>query len=169
MRRKRRRRGEELVDVSLPITPMLDMSFQLLAFFILTFSAPSAAEGQMDMFMPAAAAAKAETPEQADPFAMTDASIEPDAEITITIESATGEIDRLVIREREKTTPVADLAALHSALDKIRDEVGKDHGATVKLEASRLLKYSALVQVMDTCLLAKFKSVGFGAPLGDRP
>ena len=165
----RRRTRDAPIEIVLPITPMLDMSFQLLAFFILTFSAPSAAEGQMDMFLPAATVAKAESPADADPFAMTDANVEPDAEITITIESAGGEIDRMVIREREKTTPVATIAELRPVLDKIRDEIGKDRSATVKIEASRLLKYSALVQVMDTCLLAQFKSVGFAPPVAGRP
>ncbi len=37
MARKRKRKDETPVDVTLPITPMLDMSFQLLSFFILTF------------------------------------------------------------------------------------------------------------------------------------
>ena len=32
-----RRKEEPPVDVTLPITPMLDMSFQLLSFFVVTF------------------------------------------------------------------------------------------------------------------------------------
>ena len=35
-----------------PVTPMLDMAFQLLAFFILTFQAPSA-ETHLDLYLPA--------------------------------------------------------------------------------------------------------------------
>jgi hypothetical protein len=35
-------------DVMFPVTPMLDMAFQLLAFFILTFKAPSA-ETHLDL------------------------------------------------------------------------------------------------------------------------
>lgn len=37
----------------LPITPMLDMSFQLLAFFIITFK-PATAEGQLSLMLPKA-------------------------------------------------------------------------------------------------------------------
>ena len=37
----------------LPITPMLDMAFQLLTFFIMTYR-PSALEGHMDLTLPAA-------------------------------------------------------------------------------------------------------------------
>ncbi|WP_439622296.1 ExbD/TolR family protein [Gemmata sp.] len=46
-----RRSVTELVEPDLPITPMLDMSFQLLAFFILTFR-PSPTEGQIALRLP---------------------------------------------------------------------------------------------------------------------
>jgi biopolymer transport protein ExbD len=48
MRRKRRRSGEE---VELNLAAMLDMAFQLLAFFILTFR-PSPVEGQVRLHLP---------------------------------------------------------------------------------------------------------------------
>jgi biopolymer transport protein ExbD len=43
-------------EVAFPVTPMLDMAFQLLAFFILTFQAPSR-ESRIDLDLPAAAMA----------------------------------------------------------------------------------------------------------------
>ena len=48
-----RRHGQstESVEPDLPITPMLDMSFQLLAFFILTFK-PAPTEAQIAMELP---------------------------------------------------------------------------------------------------------------------
>ena len=39
------------VDPDLPITPMLDMTFQLLAFFITTFN-PTPSEGHLDLALP---------------------------------------------------------------------------------------------------------------------
>jgi len=39
------------LDVELPITPMLDMTFQLLVFFLFTFR-PPALEGQLDFALP---------------------------------------------------------------------------------------------------------------------
>lgn len=48
---KRRHQGTEQVEADLPITPMLDMSFQLLAFFIMTFK-PAPTEGQIAMTLP---------------------------------------------------------------------------------------------------------------------
>ncbi|OWK43155.1 ExbD/TolR family protein [Fimbriiglobus ruber] len=43
--------SSERVEPDLPITPMLDMSFQLMAFFILTFS-PKPVEGQLSLSLP---------------------------------------------------------------------------------------------------------------------
>jgi biopolymer transport protein ExbD len=52
-RRHRRKKKEDHVEPDLPITPMLDMSFQLLAFFIMTFK-PAPTEGQIAMSLPPA-------------------------------------------------------------------------------------------------------------------
>ena len=71
-RHQGRHRENEDIRVVLPITPMLDMSFQLLAFFILTFKPPSANEGQMDIYLPATGVAKAANPADVDPFAPSD-------------------------------------------------------------------------------------------------
>ena len=46
-----RKKGTDYVDPDLPITPMLDMSFQLLAFFILTFR-PMPTEAQLALALP---------------------------------------------------------------------------------------------------------------------
>lgn len=51
--RRRHRQTTDFVEPDLPITPMLDMSFQLLAFFIMTFK-PSPTEGQIAMSLPPA-------------------------------------------------------------------------------------------------------------------
>jgi biopolymer transport protein ExbD len=48
---RRRHQTTEFVDPDLPITPMLDMSFQLLAFFIMSFK-PMPTEGQMTVNLP---------------------------------------------------------------------------------------------------------------------
>src|SRR3954468_2099831 len=45
------RGGEPKQKINLPITPMLDMTFQLLFFFIMNFH-PADLEGQMDVSLP---------------------------------------------------------------------------------------------------------------------
>ena len=49
MSRKRKRAGDE--EVELNLAAMLDMAFQLLTFFILTFK-PAPVEGQISLHMP---------------------------------------------------------------------------------------------------------------------
>src|SRR5439155_12797446 len=51
MHGKHRRTTTDNVEPDLPITPMLDMSFQLMAFFIFTFR-PAPTEGQIAMSLP---------------------------------------------------------------------------------------------------------------------
>ena len=49
--RRRKRFGTDHVTPDLPITPMLDMAFQLMAFFILTFR-PMPSEAQLALALP---------------------------------------------------------------------------------------------------------------------
>lgn len=51
LRHNKHRQGTDFVEPDLPITPMLDMSFQLLAFFIMTFK-PAPTEGQIALTLP---------------------------------------------------------------------------------------------------------------------
>jgi biopolymer transport protein ExbD len=48
---RRHRQTTDFVEPDLPIVPMLDMSFQLLAFFVVTFH-PAPTEGQIAMSLP---------------------------------------------------------------------------------------------------------------------
>jgi biopolymer transport protein ExbD len=48
---RKKTKGADPVDPDLPITPMLDMSFQLMAFFIFTFR-PAPTEGQILLALP---------------------------------------------------------------------------------------------------------------------
>lgn len=162
-RRHRRHHGDSAVSVVLPITPMLDMSFQLLSFFIITFRSPSAAEGQMDMFLPAAGVAKAKSAEQVNPLDVSDKELEQQADVTVKIDSESGVIDKLTIVEKEGQKVIAD-----NNIKDLKDELKKLHAtlgqANIKIESERRLKYVFLVQVMDACLQAGFKSVGFAPP-----
>jgi biopolymer transport protein ExbD len=64
-----KKKGEPPIDVMLPITPMLDMAFQLLAFFIMVYR-PAAKEGQEELVLPTAEERQqraAHRPEDVDP------------------------------------------------------------------------------------------------------
>ena len=51
MSRKHKRSSTDFVEPDLPIVPMLDMSFQLMAFFLITFR-PMPTEGQIALALP---------------------------------------------------------------------------------------------------------------------
>ena len=59
-------------EITLPITPMLDMSFQLLFFFISTFKLPTGMEGTLDLLLPSQATPLADNIASAAPSTSTD-------------------------------------------------------------------------------------------------
>src|SRR5580704_5120719 len=121
---------------------MLDMSFQLLAFFIFTFRPSNALEGQMDMALPRAGAAKAAAPEQVDPFASSDTDMDKEAEVTVRVDSAGGGIDKISVTDKAGSAEVNGKQGLKAKLDAMKQGLG---GATgVRIEASSRLKYSCL-------------------------
>jgi biopolymer transport protein ExbD len=163
MARYHRDKGDPPVEVTLPITPMLDMSFQLLAFFVMTFQSASALEGQLDMYLPKGGTPQAKKADEVDLTKDSDADLEQQADVTVVVSSTRGEVDGLSIREKTKNTPVSGLPALKGALEKLRGELGEKQ-TSIKIEADSKLKYDRLVKVMDACLGAGFKSVGFSPP-----
>jgi biopolymer transport protein ExbD len=82
----RRWKVEPGPGVELPITPMLDMAFQLLAFFVI-FYHPSASEGQIQLSLPAGGEARAKAEMEVDPAALSDTDIEPPADLTVVIKT----------------------------------------------------------------------------------
>lgn len=161
MRRRRTRAEGETAEVQIPIPAMLDMTFQLLSFFILTFNPPHAGEGQMDMMLPAVGAARPKDAEQADPFALSSADAETPADVVISVSSTDGSIGNIIIKEREQVVPVADVRELRDKLKALRQALGP---ANIKVEANCRLKYAGLVEIMDAGLAAKFQTVGFMPP-----
>lgn len=161
MKLTKRRHAEDQAEVTIPIPAMLDVVFQLLSFFIMNFHPASVAEGQMDLFLPATAMAKAAEAKDVDPFALSSTEVEPPAEVTVRVEASNGGFGKLTILEKEKQTEVTDIKMLRDELKKLQAQVGN---ANIKVEADGTLKYAFLIEVMDACLAAKFQSVGFAPP-----
>lgn len=159
----RRRTPDAPLAIQLPITPMLDMSFQLLAFFIMTFRAASTLEGELDMFLPKAGEAKAKAPDDVDLSKTSDADIDQSSELTVVIEAtAGGDLSKIMVKDKAASTPVDDVKALRAKLKELRGEL--TNRANIKIEAESKLKYARLVEVMDACLAAGFTQVGFAPP-----
>jgi biopolymer transport protein ExbD len=152
--------------VVLPITPMLDMAFQLLAFFIFVYH-PSDLEGQMDLNLPANKEAAAEVPpDQPKPADMEDQPI-VEADISVVLRTQhdgqrDGEISQILIREGPDEAPVENEDALLKQLTERRSKLTNKEG--IKLQGDGRLKWAKIVSIMDVCRKAGFKDVGFAPP-----
>ncbi len=145
-------------EVTLNMAAMLDMAFQLLAFFILTFR-PSAVESQVSLRMPPAKATS-------DGPSTGQLELTPDKEefgelLTVQVFSTQdGEISRIQIADQAVSGPLDQvLAQLNAVLP--QKLVGSHEG--INLQASNDLLYERLMQVVDVCTRQKLPATG--APL----
>jgi biopolymer transport protein ExbD len=103
---------------------MLDMAFQLLAFFIIMYR-PSALEGQIALSLPAAGEAKAATEMDVDPNTLSDTDVEPPADLTVVVKTRQG-ADKgvgspssfMVESLQGSSTPMKDLKELSEYLQR---------------------------------------------------
>jgi len=171
--------------VVLPITPMLDMTFQLLFFFIMNFN-PRPQEGVLDMALPTEEEKAAHNKENINPKGNdADNNLELKSDVTVKVRTQLdqenqGRITSLFIRNNEgKDEPItpaavaaekedADvreqrlLAALKEDLTKRRDTLtNKD---AIKVQGDGTLKVHSIMKVVDVCRSAGFKNTSFVQP-----
>ena len=176
------------VQLGLIITPMLDMSFQLMAFFIMTYH-PSALEGHIDgnLLPPTLVAQKG--PKSADPLPKDDLpSIDEEPQLQDVLQVVVkavakgqtennrkdGEPSLIMLKRPEAPTApvtIADsngeltdgLKKLTSELKKVISEPGASK-ANIKIEGDGDLKHMYLMQVFDACKQAGYQNISFVAP-----
>ena len=161
-------------EVTLPITPMLDMSFQLLFFFITTFKLPTGMEGSMDLNLPSEATKAADKLENVNPHqASEDAPVDLQAEITINVQTqAQGtdadSISSITIEESSGKTDIPTPYGKHleELTSKLMDIVQKkgDAKTTVKIQGDSTLHWRGVVKVMDACRNAGLSAISFAQP-----
>jgi biopolymer transport protein ExbD len=145
--RKRKKRRPQS-DVELNLAAMLDMAFQLLTFFILTFR-PSPIEGQISLRLPppqpVVVAQRAETPGQ---DIHNTNPLQGISTLTISVfaNRSTGMIESLGIGE----TPVAGLAALDGRLKEVFADAGNPFDQVI-IQVSDACRYDELMKVVDVC------------------
>jgi biopolymer transport protein ExbD len=166
-----RRKNEAGLEPTLPITPMLDMAFQLLAFFIFTYH-PSDLEGQMDLSLPSEAVSQAKDKDTVDPTAKSDKEkpLELPADLTVIIHTAhdgvnDGTISALEVENRAGKDPVP----YDNKLQQLRDYLKKQHATAenkdaIKVQGEGKLKWESIVKVMDACRDAGFPNISFVPP-----
>jgi biopolymer transport protein ExbD len=154
MRRHKRKRPQQ-EEVTLNLAAMLDMAFQLLAFFILTFK-PNPVEGQINLNLPPPVPIMDQTKptEEADNDGAGQAAAKT---LTITIVSAgNGQVASMTVglaklfegpleggRLRQLDRRLKDVFAIEGTFDQVLLRVGKS------------LDYGELMKVIDVCTKQK--------------
>ena len=152
-----RRPGTDHVEPDLPITPMLDMSFQLLAFFIMTFK-PADTEGQIALTLPkdeGSGRVEDVMPLQAD---------KPAHYVVRVTATDRGAIENMTIVEESGVGAAKDLGANVTAY---RDELkaasapreGKSRPGKLTLELDGKLLEGHVMQLVDTGIRAGFADI----------
>lgn len=168
------RRGTGDTKVDVPITPMLDMTFQLLFFFVLNYN-PSAMEGQMDLSLPTPKdmVKNASKPEKPSEMPGDEEPPEEPPEVTVVVKTqhdgrSDGVISQVSILSNAGETPVptpnGKLDQLVDQLKKMRDDPALINKKDVKLQGDSRLKWEAIVRVRDACQQAGFTNASFAPP-----
>jgi biopolymer transport protein ExbD len=152
------------VDPDLPITPMLDMSFQLLAFFILTFQ-PGPTEGQLAMALPAAGSSSA-TP-------LSIEAIDEEKPVTLKVESTRGnEVTKYILKidggpvegttfeprqEKELFDSLAEM--INKKKREAKESGGKPKLPKLMFEFGEELRYQFVMNLLDRAKAAGFEGI----------
>jgi biopolymer transport protein ExbD len=154
-------------DVQFPVTPMLDMAFQLLAFFILTFQAPSS-ESRLDLYLPSMPAALPGAV-RGQARATPPRRIESDLEEVIQIRAEADDLGDLKSL-RLGDALLADAEALAVPLRKYKS-VLDGRPLRVRLAADDRLRYEVAARLIGVCNsvgVASIKLVDPASPDGPR-
>jgi biopolymer transport protein ExbD len=160
-RRSKRPRPPD--EVAFPVTPFLDMAFQLLAFFILTFRPPSR-ETRIDLYLPSAPSTLPKAPRgrilapRPD-----DPDLENDLQIRATAD-ARGGLSSLRLGE----TAVRDAKDLEK---RVRQYSRLLNGKVLRVTfiAPDALRYEEAAQIIGACEAAGVMSVRLVEPEGAPP
>jgi biopolymer transport protein ExbD len=158
--RRRAKRGENREEVQFPVTPMLDMAFQLLAFFILTFQSPSS-ETRLDLYLPIAPVAlpgSSQGQARMTPPKRSELDLENDLKIRVQADDL-GDLKSIKLGE----TPLPDLEALG---DKLRRYAAILEGRPlrVRITADDRLRYEEAAKVIGVCNTAGVASIRLANP-----
>jgi biopolymer transport protein ExbD len=173
------RTEDKQTEVTLPVTPMLDMAFQLMFFFLVTFNPTTQKEGQMDLSLPAKSEAAAKSPDKVSEKAESHKEeVDIPADFTIAIRGhqgsgLRGQVSALTITsnagpeelrgtrdDREKLLKDKLMSAKPS---ETKGKDGKKKVPTVRMEADSSLRWAEVVRVMDICYRAGYQ-VSFAKP-----
>ena len=177
---KKKKKAEPQIETNLNrvVTPMLDMTFQILFFLIMNFRLPTP-EGQVDLFLPkeeegAPISAPEDNLDDKDKdeyrlrvfiFGQQGASQGTIAGLTWkpkkTPVEPVNSVDPNDTNEKDESLKKLD-PKLYGLVVKLREFQPKEGGKqpTIKIECDKKLRYSELLRVMDIFRKMKFQNVG---------
>jgi biopolymer transport protein ExbD len=152
----RRRLSRSQADVELNLASMLDMAFQLLSFFILTFR-PSPIEGQLSLHLPPAAVTNVQ-PERPDVAEAAEAggTTAKTLEVSVFADGA-GDVSRVQVGLRVAFQGPADTANLHKLDQKLHEAFAFEGSPfeQIVIRVAPNLRYEELMKVIDVCTRQK--------------
>lgn len=163
---RRSHRSHSSDKVELNLAAMLDMAFQLLTFFILTFR-PSPTEGQLAVNIPHAslpqpAVGQPEAAKPQDPASPT-VDVNPFETLTIHVDAgASGATQRVRIGTRVVADHRWDEAAQSRLSRELRDALALGAFDRVQIVADGRLSYADLMRTVEICTRQKLSD---GSPL----
>jgi biopolymer transport protein ExbD len=161
MSRAMRQRLTEHKEVMFPVTPMLDMAFQLLAFFVLTFQTPTL-ESRLDMYLPAAPAVLPSLPggQARSSTPRIDSDLENDLLLRVEADDL-GDLKALKLGD----APVPDIDGLGDRLTRYAKLLG-DRPLRVRIAADDRLRYEFAARLIAVCSKAGAAAVRLADPSG---
>jgi biopolymer transport protein ExbD len=152
---QRRRRKKSTNDVELNLAAMLDMAFQLLTFFILTFR-PAPTEGQLLLHLPPAQPVTkvAADPNRAGSGAATAPTSEMNALMLSVLAEPTGEVATLKFGTSVLFHGPANKNALARLDKRLKETLASPTSPfdQVTLQVGPKLRYAELMKIVDVCL-----------------
>lgn len=144
-------------DVYFPVVPMLDMAFQLLAFFILTFQPPGR-ETRIDLELPAAPVAFPDIPRSDSSAAGPTAGVGQDGLTPDATIRALADQDGGLVSLRLDGNPVSGTEALVTRLRE-RALTSPNRRLTVALIADDTLLYEEAARVLGACATSQVATI----------
>jgi biopolymer transport protein ExbD len=154
---RRRRLSRQKPDVELNLASMLDMAFQLLAFFILTFR-PSPIEGQLSLHLPPAVPVTNVSAERPDAAEAAEAGSTTAKTLEVSVfADGTGGVASAQVGLRVAFSGPADAANLHKLDQKLREAFAVEGSPfeQIVIRVAPNLRYEELMKVIDVCTRQK--------------
>ncbi len=158
-RRRTRRKARVAEEVELNMAAMLDMAFQLLAFFILTFQ-PSGVETQISMRMPkVASVTQGSVLEELTP----EEDFELAYPLVVNVNGGDNGISEVIVGS-EKVSGFNSDTMLQSVGDVVSRMLQKGTIDQIQIQVSEELRYESLIQLIDVCTKQRLPS---GEPMSN--